>query len=43
MVALNWTDGAIDDMEAIAEYIAKDSPVYAGIKVEKSYRCLINK
>lgn len=35
MVALNWTDGAIADMEAIAEYIAKNSPIYASIQVEK--------
>jgi len=35
MVELNWTLGAIDDLDAIATYIANDSPKYAAIQVQK--------
>jgi len=35
MVELNWTLGAIDDLDAIATYIANDSTKYAAIQVQK--------
>ena len=31
MVEIRWTEQAADDLEAIAEFIAKDSPHYASI------------
>lgn len=34
MVEINWTLQAIDDIENIAEYIAKDSVKYAQLQVE---------
>ncbi len=30
-----WSRRALQDLEAIAEYIANDSPTYAGIVVKK--------
>ncbi len=35
MVELNWTVGTIDDLDAIAEYIGRDSLKYARIQVQK--------
>jgi toxin ParE1/3/4 len=35
MARINWTVQAVDDMEKIAEYIAKDSPKYAAIQIKR--------
>ncbi len=35
MVGINWTLQAVEDLENIAEYIAKDSRKYAVIQIEK--------
>lgn len=35
MVEVKWMPGALDDMEAIASYIALDSSVRAGQQVER--------
>ena len=32
---VNWSRRALHDLESIAEYIAADSPTYAGIVVKK--------
>ncbi len=32
---IDWSRRALQDLEAIAEYIAADSPTYAGIVVKK--------
>jgi toxin ParE1/3/4 len=37
MVEVNWTDQAIEDINNIAEFIAKDSPKYADIQVERFF------
>ncbi len=34
MVDVNWTDQSLEDIDSIAEFIAKDSPRYANIQVE---------
>lgn len=35
MAEIRWTDQAIEDIENIAEFIAKDSETYARIQVER--------
>lgn len=35
MAEIRWTPQAIEDIENIAKYIAKDSPKYASIQVEE--------
>ena len=30
-----WSPGAVEDVDSLAEYIARDSPFYAGAVVEK--------
>jgi len=35
MVKINWTLQSVEDMENIAEYIAKDSPKYAIIQIRR--------
>lgn len=37
MVEINWTDQALFDIENIAEYIAKDSPFYASVQVQRFF------
>jgi len=37
MVKVVWTDSAIEDLNEIAEYIAKDSIRYAEVVVEKLF------
>jgi len=37
MVQVNWTDAAIEDLNNIGEYIAKDSERYAQITVENLF------
>ena len=37
MVKVIWTDQAILDLNSIGEYIAKDSPRYASLTVEKLF------
>jgi toxin ParE1/3/4 len=37
MVEINWTYGAIQDLEDIGEYIARDSIKYAELTVEKLF------
>jgi addiction module RelE/StbE family toxin len=37
MVEVKWTRQAIDDVESIAEFIAKDSEKYAQIQVERIF------
>lgn len=32
---ISWSRRALDDLEAIAEYVAADSPTFAGIVVKK--------
>ena len=34
MVEVNWTDQAIEDIQSIAKYIAKDSQRYASFQVQ---------
>ncbi|MBC7695545.1 MAG: hypothetical protein H7141_08885 [Burkholderiales bacterium] len=34
MVEINWTEQSLDDINNIAEFIAKDSIKYANIQVE---------
>jgi len=34
VVEVNWTNQSLDDIDKIAEYIAKDSRRYAEIQVE---------
>lgn len=38
MVEVIWTDMAIEDIRAIAEYIARDSMVYATAQVDRIFR-----
>ncbi|HTC20827.1 MAG TPA: type II toxin-antitoxin system RelE/ParE family toxin [bacterium] len=33
MVEIRWTPQAVDDLESIADFIAKDSPYYARLFV----------
>jgi toxin ParE1/3/4 len=40
MVKIVWTDSAIDDLNDIGEYIAKDSLRYAEITVEKLFNAV---
>ena len=40
MVKIIWTDSAIDDLNDIGEYIAKDSERYAQITVEKLFNAV---
>ncbi len=35
MAEINWTEGALNDLRDIAEFIAKDSPRYARLTLEK--------
>jgi len=35
MVRINWTKQAVSDLQAIAEYISKDSKFYAKRQVKK--------
>ena len=37
MAEIRWTDQAIEDIENIAEFIAKDSETYARIQVERFF------
>jgi toxin ParE1/3/4 len=37
MVSINWTLSALDDVENIAAYIAKDSPFYASLTVSSFF------
>jgi addiction module RelE/StbE family toxin len=37
MVGISWTEQAIDDVEKICEFIARDSPGYAKIFAHKVY------
>ena len=37
MVKIIWTDRAIHDLDNIGEYIAKDSPRYASLTVERLF------
>ena len=37
MVKVIWTDQAIHDLDNIGEYIAKDSPRYASLTVERLF------
>lgn len=32
---ITWSRRALDDLESIADYIAADSPAYAGVVVKK--------
>ena len=34
MAKIIWSDQSLEDLEAIADYIAKDSPRYAGVFLE---------
>jgi toxin ParE1/3/4 len=35
---LIWTEPALDDLDGVAEYIALDNPVAAGLLVERVFR-----
>lgn len=37
MAEIRWTDQALSDIENIAEFIAKDSEMYARIQVERFF------
>ncbi len=37
MVEIKWTDQALEDIQNIAEFIAKDSVRYASIQVERFF------
>ena len=37
MVSINWTLNALDNIENIAEFIAKDSPLYATLTVSSFF------
>lgn len=37
MVEVNWTKQSLEDIESIADYIAKDSKRYAEIQVEELF------
>lgn len=37
MVKINWTDSAINDLQDIADYIARDSIRYAQLTVDKLF------
>lgn len=37
MVEVNWTDQSLEEIKSIAEFIAKDSPRYAEIQVERFF------
>jgi toxin ParE1/3/4 len=37
MAEVSWTDQAIEDINNIAEFIAKDSEKYAGIQIERFF------
>ncbi|MFA6404122.1 MAG: type II toxin-antitoxin system RelE/ParE family toxin [Salinivirgaceae bacterium] len=37
MAKVNWTDSAIDDLNDIGEFIARDSEKYAQITVSKLF------
>ena len=37
MVEISWTSQSIDDLNNIAEFIAKDSPKYARLFIEKVF------
>lgn len=37
MVKVIWTDAAIQDLQEIGEYIAKDSPKYAEITISRLF------
>ena len=37
MVRVSWTDQALDDIENIAQFIAKDSLKYANIQVQRFF------
>jgi len=41
MVEVNWTKQAINDIDKIAEFIAKDSEHYAKIQVKRFFDALI--
>ena len=41
MAEVRWTPQAIEDIENIAKYIAKDSPKYAAIQVEEFFDAAI--
>ncbi len=37
MVSIVWIQQAIDDLNQIAEYISKDSPIYADLTVDRLF------
>lgn len=37
MIAVRWSDPALEDMEGIRDYIAKDSPLYARRFIEQIF------
>ena len=40
MAKIKWTKQALDDLEAIADYIARDSHYYAKMHVKKIYNLI---
>jgi len=40
MARVRWTPQSVDDIEKIAEYIAKDSRVYAAIQTERFFEAV---
>ena len=42
MVEVRWTEQSIEDIEHIAEYIAKDSIKYAEIQVEDFFEAVLS-
>ena len=42
MVRLKWTANALNDLREISDFIAKDSPYYAKLQVERIKKATIN-
>ena len=42
MVQIKWTNRALNDLREIHEFIAKDSPRYAQIQIEKIQKAVSN-
>jgi addiction module RelE/StbE family toxin len=42
MVQLKWTKSAIEDLREIADFIAKDSPYFAQLQVERIKKATLN-
>ena len=38
MAQVTWTERALSDIEAITQYISKDSPFYANIFIKRVYK-----